>query len=416
MPHVPSESLKCPATSAPNTSEPASAVRLSVGAFVDWLDEFGELSQDPYDFWASGLGKRAKRLYYRHRALGTVAAAPLVALDLLAPGARRLVRRPARHPIADAHYALGFFRWARAEGKPHFTDRGRGYLAELERSRSPLFPEPAWGYPFDWQSRYGLYRAGWPLMTTIPYCYEAFEAGYEATADDAYLERMEGVASFAAERIPVTRVESGVEAAAYSPFDHRQVVNASAYRAYLLTTAGRRFYRDDWLKAGRRNLAFVVRSQLDDGSWPYSVDGEDDFVDNFHTCLVLKNLAKLLALTGDEDARGALVAGYDFYLRRLLDADGLPVPFARRPRLTLHRRDLYDYAEGIVLAALLRPELPAAAPVLERLVGEVVTRWSLPDGHFVTRVLVLGRTTIPYHRWAQSQTFHALVSFLDAGD
>jgi hypothetical protein len=220
---------------------------------------------------------------------------------------------------------------------------------------------------------------------------------------------MEGAARFAAERIPVTEVARGVEASAYTPFDRRQVVNASAYRGFLLTAAGSRFDREDWFAAADRNVAFVLRSQRSDGSWPYSVDGADDFVDNFHTCLVLKNLAKVWTVTQADDVRAAILAGYDFYLGHLLDERGRPRPFARRPRLTLHRRDLYDYAEGLNLALLLRHEIPAASDVLRRFLDDLVERWILPDGHFVTRKLVLGRNTVPYHRWAQSQVFHALV-------
>ena len=139
------------------------------------------------------------------------------------------------------------------------------------------------------------------------------------------------------------------------------------------------------------------------------MDGADDFVDNFHTCLVLKNLAKIWAVTQADDVLAAIRAGYDFYLGHLLDERGRPLPFARRPRLTLHRRDLYDYAEGINLAMLLRNEIPAASDVSRRFLDDLVERWILPDGHFVTRELVIGRNTIPYHRWAQAQVFHALV-------
>ena len=139
-------------------------------------------------------------------------------------------------------------------------------------------------------------------------------------------------------------------------------MNASSYRAFLLTTAGRRFERDDWVEAAGRNVAFVLREQRADGSWPYATD--DDFVDNFHTCLVLKNLMKVWRSTGEAHVHDSIVRGYQFYVQRLLDDDGLPVPFARSPRLTLHRRDLYDYAEGIYLANLLRDEIPAATQVL----------------------------------------------------
>ena len=177
-------------------------------------------------------------------------------------------------------------------------------------------------------------------------------------------------------------------------------------------TAGLRFERDDWEAAGRRNLNYVLASQRDDGAWPYSTDGSDDFVDNFHTCFVLKNLAKAWLLTGDERTRDAVRRGYSFYLSHLLDESGLPVPFAERPRLTVHRRDLYDYAEGINLAHLVRGLVPDANRVLEQLTTDLVERWQLPDGHFVTRELAIGRNKVPYHRWGQSQTFRSLARLL----
>jgi hypothetical protein len=246
------------------------------------------------------------------------------------------------------------------------------------------------------------------MITSTPYGYEAFEAGYDAVGDPAYLSTMEGVARFAAEAIPVTPTGPGAEAGAYTPFDRRRVVNANAYRGFLLVTAGNRFERDDWREAGTRNIRYVLDSQLQDGSWPYSTDGSDDFVDNFHTCFVLKSLVKVCALTGDEEVRESIRTGYGFYLERLIDDTGLPVPYASRPRLTFHRRDLYDYAEGINLAHLARDLVPEAAGVLERLTRDLLENWQLPDGHFVTRRLAVGRNTVPYHRWAQSQTFRAL--------
>jgi hypothetical protein len=370
--------------------------------FVRWLDAFGDQSQDPYDLWATSFGRRARSLYYRHRTIGALAAAPVVALDTIAPGAGSRLRPRTRSAIADAHYALGFL----ALGGPQ-VERARAYLDALEHERSKQFTEPAWGYPFDWVNRAGAFAAGTPFITSIPYCYEAFEAGYETFGDARYLETAKGVARFAADSIPVIEVSAQQDASAYSPFDRRQVTNASAYRGFLLATAGERFDRPEWSAGGSRNIALVLASQRPDGSWPYSLDGED-FVDNFHTCLVLKNLAKVYALTGDENVLEAVRAGYAFYVAHLLDDNGLPIPFARRPRLTLHRRDLYDYAEGLVLGSLLHDLVPEARSVVASLLGDLAARWQLRDGHFVTRELVVGRATVPYHRWAQSQTFHAL--------
>lgn len=399
-----------------DTSPMAAATRSAVQSFVRWLDAFGERSFDPHDLWATTVGSRAKTLYYRHRLVGTLAAAPFVAVDTFAPRVRALVATPRRYPIADAHYAIAFARLAGLESDARHAGRAHAFLDALERGRSSLYDDPAWGYPFDWPSRYGTFRAGWPLVTSTPYGYEAFAAGHAALGDERLLEVAEGAARFVAEKIPVTDVAPGVEASAYSPFDRRQVVNASAYRGFLLVSAGARFARSDWLAAGERNIAFVLRCQRRDGSWPYSVDGADNFVDNFHTCLVLKNLAKARAAAPSDAVAAALEAGYEYYRAHLLDEQGLPRPFARNPRLTLYRRDLYDYAEGINLAVLLRRDIPAAADVLQTLLDDLLARWVLPDGHFVTRELVVGRTTVPYHRWAQSQAFHALVAVLADAD
>jgi hypothetical protein len=392
------------------------AAREAVTSFVRWLDGYGETSQDPYDFWNTSLGGRAKARYHRGGFTGKLAAAPFVALDTVVPRSRALLRKRGRSAIGDAHFAMGFFALATADGEDaaRHVERGRAFLESLDRQRSPGYDDPAWGYTFDWTTRYDVWPAGLPMITTVPYCYEAFEAGYEATGDARYLQVMEGVARFGMEQIPVMQTGPDAEAGAYTPIDRRQVINANAYRGFLLVAGGLRFGRDDWQAAGRRNMTYVVASQREDGSWPYSTDGTDDFVDNFHTCFVLKNLLKVWSLTGDDDVRDAIVRGYGYYLARLIDDSGLPIPFAERPRMTLHRRDLYDYAEGINLAQLARELVPEANAVLERLTMDLVEHWQLADGHFVTRELVIGRNKVPYHRWAQSQAFRSLARLVAA--
>jgi hypothetical protein len=358
--------------------------------------------------WAWSLGRKAKRFYYGHRMAGSLAVAPLVALDTIVPHARGLLGPRRRYPIADAHYAAGFFHWAAATRDAAALERGAHFLDELLRSRSEGFDELCWGYPFDWESRSGTIVAGTPLITTVPYAYEAFELGYDATGRPDYLAAMESIAAFAFDRIPVTEMEDGSAAAGYTPELRTTVVNASCYRGFLLAAAGRRFARDAWTTEADRNIAFALAAQLPDGSWPYGMTAGDEFVDNFHTCLVLKNLFKFARVANRTDALDAVRRGYAFYREHLLDDRLQPIPFAVRPRLTLHRGDLYDYAEGINLAVLLRDAETDAASVVHELLRGLAQSWRLSDGHFVTRRLLLGRNTVPYHRWAQSQVFYAL--------
>src|SRR6185312_5734876 len=136
--------------------------------------------------------------------------------------------------------------------------------------------------------------------------------------------------------------------------DEGRVLNASAYRAFLLTSASKVFSNEDYWRIAERNLNFVLENQNADGSWPYAVDGARDFVDHFHTCFVMKALAKIHTLTGDTATLEALTRGVRFYFDHLFDADGLPRPFARAPRLTVYTRELYDCAESINVCLLLR--------------------------------------------------------------
>jgi hypothetical protein len=161
-----------------------------------------------------------------------------------------------------------------------------------------------------------------------------------------------------------------------------------------------------------RNLNFVLASQNEDGSWFYSMDGERDFVDHFHTCFVMKALAKIEQLTGCARCRSAIERGVGYYVKNLFDANRLPLPFSRRPRMTVYRKELYDYAECINLGVLLYGRSPELDAVVDGVVADVLKRWQKSDGSFRARQLLVGWDNVPMHRWAQSQLFRSLAFLL----
>ena len=226
----------------------------------------------------------------------------------------------------------------------------------LEETRSKRSSRYAWGYPFDWESRGGLTPSDTPLITTIPYVYEAFADVSDTDGDSRWRDVMLSIAEHVASDYAETTLKGGGRACSYIPRPQQlsefvPVVNASAYRAGMLMDAGRRFDRDDYIRTAEDNLAFVLGMQREDGSWPYSV--EEIFVDHIHTCFVLKALMKILLLGHREDCARAIRRGLDYYRDSLLDDRDLPKPFAVAPRMTTFRRDLYDYAEYLNIQALL---------------------------------------------------------------
>jgi hypothetical protein len=389
-------------------------VGAAVGRFTEWLDSYGETSYDYQSFFASKLGGDAKALYYRKPLLGTLAVSPMVFCEAFLPSGRRLFWKPQRFPIADAHYAMGFGCLARMPGRAKYYERAVHFLEVLLQTRCPGYEDYCWGYPFNWETRTGTIKEGTPLITTIPYVYEAFSSVYAIDGEEKWLRIMRSIAEHVSTSYRDWETGPNAASCAYTPApdDRGSVINASAYRAFLLTQAARDFSEERYQEIGNRNLNFVLASQNENGSWCYSTDGVRDFVDHFHTCFVMKALAKIEQLTGCPRCRSAIERGVDYYLRNLFDGDRLPLPFSKRPRLTVYRRELYDYAECVNLALLLQGRFPEFDSILPGVVTDLLTRWQQRDGSFRSRQLLIGWDNVPMHRWASSQLFRSLCLLL----
>lgn len=385
-----------------------------VSRFIDWLESYGEVSYDFQTYYSGAIGRRAKQLYYKHPKLGTLAVLPIVFSEAFLPSARRLFWKPQRIPIADAHYAMGFASLAQMSGEDRYYQRALHFLDVLEQTRCPGYSEYCWGYPFHWETLRGTIPEGTPLITTVPYVYEAFQQVYRIDGNERWRRILRSIAEHAWSDYQDVPTSDTASTCSYTPFPEHSllVVNANAYRAHLLTNAAIEFSESKYSDKARRNLNFVLEAQNPDGSWFYAQDGKRSFVDHFHTCFVLKALAKIELLTGDKDCTAAIERGVAYYTANLFDEQGVPRPFSRAPRLTVYRRELYDYAECINLAVLLRGRFPALDHRLSVTVDQINKRWQTPSGSFRSRQLYLGWDNTPMHRWASAQLFRSLCLLL----
>ena len=380
--------------------------------FSKWLSAYGESSLDYQTFYAGRVGGLAKTLYYRNRRFGIAAVAPMVFCEAFIPSARHLFYHRVRFPIADAHFAMGFTFLHEATSEPYWLAKAKHFLKSLDETRCADFNDYCWGYPFDWVTINGLMKRQTPLITTTPYAYEAFLQVYQIEPEERWKAILASIARHAATDIKDFPVSETASACSYNPYDKGGVINAAAYRAFLLTSAAKQLANDSYWEIAKRNLNFVLLNQNPDGSWYYAVDGVRDFVDHYHTCFVLKALAKIHSLTGHEGCFEAISKGVQYYLANLFAADGLPRPFSKAPRLTVYQRELYDCAECINLCLLLRDRFPQLAETLHTVVSGVLKDWVKPDGSFRSRRLYFGWDDVPMHRWGQSQMFRSLAYFL----
>ena len=99
-------------------------------------------------------------------------------------------------------------------------------------------------------------------------------------------------------------------------------------------------------------------------------------------------------------------------MKYLFDEAGLPKPFSKAPRLTIYRRELYDYAECINLATLLSGRFPQLDDRLETVLDDITTRWQRLDGSFRSRHLLFGWDNVPMHRRLKRNYLEASVCCL----
>ncbi len=380
--------------------------------FAAWLQDYGETSWDHQSYYIGPYGSRAKGLYYKNKLLGTAAVAPMVFSEAFLPAARRLFHERIRLPIADAHYAMGFGFLHKVTGKPEYRERAIHFLDVLKQTRCPAYKEYCWGYPFDWVWRGGISARQTPLITTTPYAFEAFLLLQREQPRDEWQKIVESIVRHAKNDLTDYKFSETANTCSYSPADEGGVVNASSYRAALLVSGAKYLDDESLIDIAGKNVNFVLETQKPDGSWPYAMDGVRDFVDHFHTCFVMKGLAKVYFLNGDPRIRKALDRGIDYYLKNLFGEDGMPRPFSKAPRLTVYKCEVYDCAEAINLCVLLRKEFPQLNKTLETVVSGILSNWIKSDGSFRSRKLILGWDNVPMHRWAQSQMFRALAYYL----
>lgn len=399
--------------------------------FTNWLDAAGYATYDGYDVLGSSYGRAAKRFYYKKNPIGYVLTAQVVAMEILCPGLRALFVEKKRYVTSDGQLVMAFLnmyeatcnrhggRPASTNGHPefsaaHWLDKAKSLANDLVEQSVPGFHGLCWGYPIDWQSVNGFIPKGTPVITSTPYCYEAFALLYDATGEQRYLELARSVSAFVSQDLNDTPAGENAAASSYTPYDHGKVVNANAYRAFVLIDAAERFQDEKLLAQGVKNVNFILQSQNPDGSWLYAIDNPAEaFIDHFHTCFVMKNLYKINRHLQREDVREAIVRGYRWYRKALFDEHDNPKTYAIAPRMEIVRLEMYNIAEAITLGVLLRDEVPEAFSLASTLGEQLVRQYQLPAGHWITRIYKGGwRHTFPYLRWPQAQLFYALTNLL----
>ena len=239
---------------------------------------------------------------------------------------------------------------------------------------------PAWGYPFDVQTRWSFYGQDSPNVVVTAFAINAL-------ADGGRAEPAEAGARWVQQQLYVDELG----AYAYHPGDRTVIHNANLLgaRAAWMVRDADAGVRPAVARAVERTLA----AQRPDGAFPYGEGPGLEWVDSFHTAYVLECLTDLSEV--DSAIRPAVERGAEYWRAHFFDERG-------RALLRPDRSFPEDaHSAGSALTALVR--LHAAGIGDSDLIARVAERAAdamVKGSHAIHRRYRWGPTRVRYVRWA----------------
>lgn len=300
-----------------------------------------------------------------------------------------------------------------------------------------------WGYNFDWQSRSFFAPKGTPTIIPTAFAARALCEAAEVIDRDEYLPFARTICDFILNDLNQSDETSEEVCFSYSPLDQTRVFNASLMAAEVLATVGGMLREQSLCEGAMRATRYVVRRQLNDGSWAYGADGHQAWSDNFHTGFILTSLSRIMRMLaiagplsaggegvggevgrgltppqplptrgeglGNLDLESALVRGYEFWKERFFLSNGWPKYYPNR----LYPADVHSTAAAIVTLVELRGRFPGTLELAGRIASWAIENMRSSDGYFYYQRHRFHTTHIPYMRWSQAWMAYALARLLE---
>jgi len=314
-------------------------------------------SYDYMDYWTTCTGVKSKQLAYQTEPYGHIIfSIPILICELWFPFLRKPFGiKKTKAPIVIAHHGLACLEMLKKTKKEQWLELAKRDAERLVSLSVPDAKGLCWGFPFTWSSNSGVIAANQPAATQSAYAFDLFEKLWNITNDDIYFERFLSVAQAMDEEYIDIPHPDGLVSTYHGRGYGDVVMNALSYRVHILSRTanyGIEKYKDK----AHKLLSYLLSQQRSDGSWYYGESAKNRFIDNYHTCFVLKNLTKVQHILDMEELSNALKKGFGFYWNKLVDKKGLPKPYAQSVRVNIVKYELYDFAEFFGLFALLGPK------------------------------------------------------------
>lgn len=355
---------------------------------------------DPYDIWSTERLGRLKSAYTQGAFTAKILMLFVGVIELLAPLRLRQILQIKKHQFAHVEAM-------KLSYEPKNTP-----LSFFSSTAINCHQGLAWGLPFKWFSKNGVYHANTPYITNTPYIMEVLLAWQGAEDEQRQAKKIFYATWFFLESLKVLHHSEKQLALSYAPIDEpRMVINANSYAAFAYALHVRYGKAENSQDASRKVLQlihWIIAQQQKEGAWYYYADNETgNFIDCFHSCFVIKNLLKvkhLLCLEQPELSTiidPAIQKGWAYIQTHFYDKKtGLCRRFIDKNNKDPFRWDLYDQAEYLGLLVDFN-----CLDVAQQFVQHIEKTFKIKDDWYC-RIDIMGR------HWGKNFMRWGIVPFL----
>ena len=313
---------------------------------------------DPYDIWKTRFGIFIKNTYNKNKLAGIFPAAIFEIINLLFNNLLRFFFKKQEFPIVRAQAAITLINLYKVTDELKVINKAEEHIKWLITNFSTGFSGLCWGIGFEWAAlKNMIYSKNEPFTTHTPYCLEAIDLYVSYSSNDEYIRYIESVFKFYENDIKIMFENDSLMSVSYSSKRDRVITNAVSYTLFAYTIFLKYFPNKNKLitKKIKKLYNFICVNQQEDGSWLYTPNDNNSFIDCFHTCFIIKNVLKSrknIELIGSDllIKKGMKYLTDNFYCKKT----GLYKRFSKKNKPSTIKYDLYDNAEVLNLFALLK--------------------------------------------------------------
>lgn len=265
----------------------------------------------------------------------------------------------------------------------------------------------AFGYNFDWQSRYFYAPQGTPAIVPTGFASQAFSQAVDVFKDKRYSAAVAEIATFVVAKLNRFIDTADEVCFSYTPLDSSVIYNASLLAGECLARAAKPNGNAIYSQLAEKALRFVVRRQRSDGAWVYGAGAKQAWVDNFHTAYILLSVRRITdtLLLKDDDLESSFNRGFDHWLANFFLDDGTPKYYEDE----VYPIDIHSAAVAIV----------AMSELGETANARRVATWTCKNmldesGYFYYQQRASGIVKTPFMRWGQAWMCYAIGRLLEA--